>query len=351
LISRIGAPFVNRESGVWQIRLFGKAMTSDDMRRKGGLAMTQRIYIDGDQGTTGLQIVQRLRGRTDLQLLTLPEAQRKDPRQRAEMLNACDIALLCLPDAAAREAVAWVHHPQVRILDASSAHRVQAGWVYGLPELQADQAQRIAAAHRVSNPGCYATAAIALLRPLRDAGLLPADHPVVVQACSGYSGRGRDGIEAYEGAQAAAQPPFQVYALQGDHKHVPEIQQHAGLAHPPLFVPSYGAYAQGIVLTIALHRRLLPHAATPARVHEALRQHHDTSAAVQVLPRAGTAAPQHLDPRALNGTDQLQLMVFDDRSGTQILLAAVLDNLGKGAAGAAVQNLGLMLGRKGHATP
>ena len=150
--------------------------------------MTHRIYIDGDQGTTGLQIVQRLRGRTDLQLLTLPEAQRKDPRQRAEMLNACDIALLCLPDAAAREAVSWVHNPQVRILDASSAHRVHADWVYGLPELQADQAQRIAAARRVSNPGCYPTAAISLLRPLRDAGLLPAEHPVVVQACSGYSG-------------------------------------------------------------------------------------------------------------------------------------------------------------------
>ena len=220
--------------------------------------MTPRIYIDGDQGTTGLQIVQRLRGRTDLQLLTLPEAQRKDPQHRAEMLNACDIALLCLPDAAAREAVSWVHNPQVRILDASSAHRVHADWVYGLPELQAGQAQRIAAAHRVSNPGCYPTAAVSLLRPLRDAGLLPADYPVVVQACSGYSGRGRAGIEAHEGAQAATQPPFQVYALQGDHKHVPEIQQHAGLAHPPLFLPSYGAFAQGIVLSIALHRHLLP---------------------------------------------------------------------------------------------
>jgi N-acetyl-gamma-glutamyl-phosphate reductase len=232
----------------------------------------------------------------------------------------------------------------VRILDASSAHRVHADWVYGLPELQADQAQRIAAARRVSNPGCYPTAAVSLLRPLRDAGLLPADHPVVVQACSGYSGRGRAGIEAYEGADAAAQPPFQAYALQGDHKHVPEIQQHAGLAHPPLFLPAYGAYAQGIVLTIALHRHLLPGDATPARVHEALCQHHAASDAVQVLPMAESAALAHLDPRALNGTDRLRLMVFADRSGTQILLAAVLDNLGKGAAGAAVQNLGLMLG-------
>jgi N-acetyl-gamma-glutamyl-phosphate reductase len=306
--------------------------------------MTHRVYIDGNQGTTGLQIVQRLRGCADLQLLTLPEAQRKDPRRRAEALNACDIALLCLPDAAAREAVSWVHDPRVRILDASSAHRVHADWVYGLPELQADQAQRIAAARRVSNPGCYPTAAVSLLRPLRDAGLLPADYPVVVQACSGYSGRGRAGIEAYEGAHAVPAPPFQAYALQGDHKHVPEIQQHAGLVHPPLFLPSYGAFAQGIALTIALHRRLLPEQATPARVHEALRQHHAASATVQVLPLAESAALAHLDPRALNGTDLLRLMVCEDRSGTQILLAAVLDNLGKGAAGAAVQNLGLMLG-------
>jgi N-acetyl-gamma-glutamyl-phosphate reductase len=241
--------------------------------------MTHRIYIDGEQGTTGLQ---RLRGQAGVQLLTLPDAQRKDPRQRAEMLSACDIALLCLPDAAAREAVSWVPNPQVRILDASSAHRVHADWVYGLPELQADQAQRIAAARRVSNPGCCPTAAISLLRPLRDTGLVPAEHPVVVQACSGCSGRGRAGIEAFEGADAAAQPPFQVYALQGEHKHVPEIQQHAGLARPPLFLLSYGAYAQGIVLTIALHRHLLPDEATPARTHEALCRHH---AASGCLPR------------------------------------------------------------------
>jgi N-acetyl-gamma-glutamyl-phosphate reductase len=311
--------------------------------------MTTRLYIDGDQGTTGLQIVQRLRSRTDLQLLTLPEAQRKDPRQRAEMLNACDIALLCLPDAAAREAVSWVQNPQVRILDASSAHRVHADWVYGLPELQAGQAQRIAAARRVSNPGCYPTAAVSLLRPLRDAGLLPADYPVVVQACSGYSGRGRAGIEAFEGAHAGSQPPFQLYALQGDHKHVPEIQQHAGLAHPPLFLPSYGAFAQGIVLAIALHRHLLPDHATPARMHEALHQHHAASRVVNIPPLAESAALDHLDPRVLNGTDGLRLMVFEDRSGTQILLAAVLDNLGKGAAGAAVQNLGLMLASAGAA--
>jgi N-acetyl-gamma-glutamyl-phosphate reductase len=237
----------------------------------------------------------------------------------------------------------------VRILDASSAHRVHADWVYGLPELGADQAQHIAAASRVSNPGCYPTAAVSLLRPLRDAGLLPADYPVVVQACSGYSGRGRAGVEAHEGAQAAAQPPFQLYALQGDHKHVPEIQQHAGLTHSPLFVPSYGAFAQGIVLTIALHRRLLPADATPARLHEALRQHHATGGVVQVLPLAESAALTHLDPRALNGSDDLRLMVFDDKTGTQILLAAVLDNLGKGAAGAAVQNLGLMLDSAGQA--
>lgn len=305
--------------------------------------MTTRLYIDGDQGTTGLQIRQRLAGRADLELLALPQAHRKDPQRRAQALNGCDIAILCLPDAAAREAASWVKRSDVRIIDASSAHRVHPDWVYGLPELHAGQPQQIAAAKRVSNPGCYPTAAVALLRPLRECGLLPADHPVTVHATSGYSGRGRAGIEAHEGPEAAAQAPFHLYGLHLDHKHVPEIQHHALLTERPVFVPSYGAYAQGIVLTIALHRRLLPSAATPERVHEALCQHHASSRHIQVISLAESAALTHLDPRALNGSDDLNLMVFHDPQGEQILLAAVLDNLGKGAAGAAVQNLGLML--------
>ena len=307
--------------------------------------MTRIVYIDGDQGTTGLRIVQRLRGRQDITLRRLPDDQRKDPLRRAEALNACDVAILCLPDAAAREAVGWIQNPQVRVIDASSAHRTDPGWVYGLPELEAAQAGRIAAASRISNPGCYPTAAVALLRPLRDAGLLPADVALSIHAVSGYSGRGRAGIDAYEGAGAAAPPALQVYGLALDHKHVPEIRQHARLTHRPLFVPAYGAYAQGIVLTVPLHRALLPEACTLQRAHEVLAGHYAAQARVQVeAVRPADAAAMHLDPQALNGSDDLRLTVFGDARGEHLLLAAVLDNLGKGAAGAAVQNLDLVLG-------
>lgn len=307
--------------------------------------MNTRVYIDGDQGTTGLRIVQRLAGRSGLELRTLPEPQRKDPLRRAEALNACDIAILCLPDAAAREAVAWIENPRVRVIDASSAHRVDPAWTYGLPELNAEQAQRIAGSTRVSNPGCYPTAAVALLRPLRDAGLLSADVPATIHAVSGYTGRGRAGIDAHEGPQASAQAPLQVYGLALDHKHVPEIQQHALLTQRPVFVPAYGAYAQGIVLTVPLHRGLLDPACTATRVHEAWSAHYAAWPGVEVMrPALHDAAALRLDPRALNGTDGLRLMVFGDARSEHLLLAAVLDNLGKGAAGAAVQNLGLMLG-------
>jgi len=306
--------------------------------------MSTTVYVDGDQGTTGLRIVQRLAGRRDLRLRTLPEAQRKDAQRRAEALNACDIAILCLPDAAAREAVGWIENPRVRVIDASSAHRTDAAWTYGLPELQAGHAQRIAGAARISNPGCYPTAALALLRPLRDAGLLPAGLPLAIHAVSGYSGRGRAGIEAHEGPSAAAQPPLQLYGLALDHKHVPEIQTHARLAQRPVFVPAYGAFAQGIVLSIALHRSLLPDECRAARVHEALAAHHAAWPNVQVrAPAPAEAAALHLDPQACNGSDELRLWVFGDARGEHLLLAAVLDNLGKGAAGAAVQNLDLML--------
>jgi N-acetyl-gamma-glutamyl-phosphate reductase len=308
--------------------------------------MSTRVYIDGDQGTTGLRIVQRLAGRRDVGLHTLPEAQRKDPQCRAEALNTCDVAILCLPDAAAREAVAWVENPQVRVIDASSAHRIDPAWTYGLPELDAHQAQRVAISKRVSNPGCYPTAAVALLRPLRDAGLLGADVPVTIHAVSGYTGRGRAGIEAHEGPSTSAQPPLQVYGLALDHKHVPEIQQHARLTQPPIFVPAYGAYAQGIVLTIPLHRSLLGEACTAARVLDVWSAHYAAWPNVEVMHASlQAAAAMRLDPQALNGTDRLRLMVFGDAKGEHLLLAAVLDNLGKGAAGAAVQNLELLLGR------
>lgn len=307
---------------------------------------TPLIFIDGDQGTTGLQIQQRLQGRTDLQLLTLPAEQRKDPQHRAEALNSCDIAILCLPDDAARDAVAMIENPAVRVIDASSAHRTSAGWTYGFAEMSPDQAGRIAKAKRVTNPGCYPTGAIGLLRPLLEAGLLPADYPISINAVSGYSGKGRAGVEQYEGEHAAEAPAFQVYGLGLTHKHVPEIQQHSGLSERPLFLPAYGAFRQGIVLSVPVQLRLLPslqpnQRTRAADLHACLAQHYAASDYVQVMPLQQSAELSHLDPQALNGTDALRLMVFEH--GEHALLAAVFDNLGKGAAGAAVQNLELML--------
>ncbi len=301
------------------------------------------VFIDGDQGTTGLQIHERLRGRGDLRLLTLASAERKDPQRRAEAINACDIAILCLPDAAAREAVAMIANPRVRVIDASSAHRTHPDWTYGFPEMADGQARRIAGARRVTNPGCYPTGAIGLLRPLLQAALLPADYPVSIHAVSGYSGSGRAGLERYEGPDAGQAPPFQVYGLALAHKHTPEIQQHAGLAQRPMFVPAYGAFRQGIVLTVPLALRLLPHAVHGARLHTCLVEHYAESAHVRVMPLDASRALSHLDPRALNGTNDMHLGVFVNEEHGQVLLSAVFDNLGKGASGAAVQNLDLML--------
>lgn len=306
--------------------------------------MTPLVFIDGDQGTTGLQVRQWLAGRTDLRLLHLPPEHRKSAAHRAQALNECDLALLCLPDDAAREAVALLRRPGVRVIDASSAHRTAPDWVYGLPELAPAQADRIAAAERVSNPGCYPTGALALLRPLVDEGLVPADYPLVIHAVSGYSGRGRAGLEDHEGARASSAPPYQVYGLGLNHKHVPEIRQHAGLSHAPVFVPAYGHYRQGIVLTIALHLRLLPAGVTAARLHEALRSRYAGQAVIEVQPLTDAADAQRLDPQALNDSNRLRLAVFAHERAGQVLLTAVFDNLGKGAAGAAVQNLTLMLG-------
>ncbi|MGE0498430.1 MAG: N-acetyl-gamma-glutamyl-phosphate reductase [Ramlibacter sp.] len=302
------------------------------------------VYIDGDQGTTGLRIVQRLQGRADIELRTLPVSQRKDETARRAALNECDVAILCLPDAAAREAESWVENPRVRLIDASSAHRTTAGWVYGFPELDSAQSERIAHARRVTNPGCYPTGAIALLRPLVVAGLVPADYPLAIHAVSGYSGMGRAGMDAYEGGDATVLPALQVYGLDLKHKHVPEIQQHAGLQARPIFVPSYGAFRQGIALTVALHLRLCPVGVTAARLHAALAAHYAGQPHVQVMPPSHEAGGPRLNAQALNGTNDLQITVATNDNAAQVVLAAVFDNLGKGASGAAVQNLELMLG-------
>ncbi|MFJ1258409.1 N-acetyl-gamma-glutamyl-phosphate reductase [Cupriavidus sp. CuC1] len=301
------------------------------------------VFIDGDQGTTGLQIHERLRGRTDLSLFTLAASERKDPRRRAEAINACDIAILCLPDAAAREAVNAIVNPAVRVIDASSAHRTHPDWTYGFPEMAPGQAARIANARRVTNPGCYPTGAIGLLRPLVQAGLVPASYPVSIHAVSGYSGRGRAGVEEYEGSDAVSAPAFQVYGLELAHKHPPEIQQHAGLAQRPIFVPAYGAFRQGIVLTVPLALRLLASDVDGATLHACLARHYAGADHVHVLPLHESCVLKHLDPQVLNGTNDMHLSVFPNMEHGHVLLSAVFDNLGKGASGAAVQNLDLML--------
>jgi len=268
------------------------------------------VFIDGDQGTTGLQIHERLRDRADLRLFTLPAAERKDPRRRAEAVNACDIAILCLPDAAAREAVKAIVNPAVRVIDASSAHRTQLDWTYGFPEMTPGQAQRIASARRVTNPGCYPTGAIGLLRPLLQAGLVPRNYPITIHAVSGYSGRGRAGVEEHEGHGASKAPSYLVYGLELTHKHTPEIQQHAGLAQRPIFVPAYGAFRQGIVLTVPLELRLLAPEVDGARLHACLARHYAEATHVHVLPLEESCALTHLDPQVLNGTNDMRLSVF-----------------------------------------
>ncbi|MEX0163568.1 N-acetyl-gamma-glutamyl-phosphate reductase [Pseudomonas brassicacearum] len=301
------------------------------------------VFIDGDQGTTGLQIHQRLRERSDLRLFTLSPEHRKDPQRRAEAINHCDIAILCLPDPAARDAVASIENSTVRVIDASSAHRTDPDWTYGFAEMNLQQAQRIAAARRVSNPGCYPTGAIGLLRPLLEAGLVPRDYPLNIHAVSGYSGKGRVGVQEHEGAGAAQASAFQVYGLGLAHKHIPEIQQQSGLTERPMFVPAYGAFRQGIVLTIPLQTRLLAPGVSAMQLHGCLMRHYADARHVQVMSMRESKALTSLDPQALNGTDDLRLSVFENDETGQVLLAAVFDNLGKGAAGAAVQNLDLML--------
>lgn len=312
--------------------------------------MKPKVFIDGEAGTTGLQIYRRLACRGDIELLRLGESERKDPARRAALLNAADVSILCLPDDAARQAVALVENEAARIIDASTAHRTAPGWVYGFPEHDAGRPAQIAAAQRVSNPGCYACGAVAMLYPLVRAGILPTDWPVTINAVSGYSGGGKRLIAAFEDPTSpeATASNFYLYGLALEHKHVAEIELHGGLARRPLFVPSVGRFAQGMIVSLPLQLWALPGSPKAAAVHDALAEHYrgrGGGRGVRVAsPTESAAFAERLDPESLNGSDGMTLHVFANEARRQAVVCAVLDNLGKGAAGQAVQNLELMLG-------
>lgn len=303
--------------------------------------MTHTIFIDGEAGTTGLEIRERLEARTDLELILLGD-RRRNVEARREALNSADAVILCLPDDAAKEAVSMIKNPSVRVIDASTAFRVDPAWTYGFAEMDAGQRAAIAASTRVSNPGCYPTGFISLMRPLVRAGLVPASHPVTVNAVSGYSGGGKAMIAEFEAAGAAT--AFRAYGLTLKHKHVPEMTLHTGLSRNVLFAPAVGNYRQGMLVEVPLHLSVLPETPSVERLHGALLEAYDGQRFVEVADLDETEAMTGIEPEALNGTNRMRLHVFGDRGGEQARLVALLDNLGKGASGAAVQNLNIMLG-------
>ncbi len=307
--------------------------------------MTHTIFIDGEAGTTGLEIRERLEARGDLELILLGD-RRRDVGARREALNAADAVILCLPDEAAKEAVAMIENPSVRVIDASTAYRVDPAWTYGFAEMahapgRMTQAEKIAGATRVSNPGCYPTGFIGLVRPLVSAGIIPAGWPVTVNALSGYSGGGKAMIAEFEAGGAEA---FRAYGLSLKHKHVPEMTLHTGLERPVLFSPAVAAYRQGMLVEVPLQLAALPSSPSVEVVHGALAEAYADCRFVEVAELETTEAMTGIDPEGLNGTNRMRLHVFGDRGGDQVRLVALLDNLGKGASGAAVQNLNLMLG-------
>ena len=308
------------------------------------MSQKHTVFVDGQEGTTGLRIHEYLAQRADIEVLRIAPELRKDGAERARLLNAADVAFLCLPDAAAKEAVALVTNPNTCLIDASTAHRIEPGWAFGLPELAPGQRERLRTGKRIANPGCHASAFILLLRPLVDAGLVAPELAVSATSITGYSGGGKKMIEQYQAGDDARLESPRPYALGLTHKHIPEMMAHTGLRTKPLFMPVVGNFYKGLAVTVPLHLNQLAAGASVQRIHDALSRHYEGEAFVRVMPLndAATLEDGFFDIQACNDTNRVDLFVF--AQGEQALLMARLDNLGKGASGAAVQAMNLHLG-------
>jgi len=306
--------------------------------------MTAKVFIDGEAGTTGLQIRERLEGRRDIELVSIDPDKRKDADERRKLLNSADAVILCLPDDAARDAVSLIESSTVKVIDASTAYRTAPDWAYGFPEMAKGQRAAIAQAKRISNPGCYPTGFIALVRPLVEAGIVPRDWPLSVNAVSGYSGGGKAMIAEFENESdpAYTRVPYRIYGLTQKHKHVPEMQKYAGLARAPIFAPSVGRYYKGMIVEVPLPLSALASKPKLADVRSALAHAYEGERFASVASAEEAASLKTLAPEGLNDTNEMKLYVFG--TDEEARLVALLDNLGKGASGAAVQNLNIALG-------